>query len=268
MAANSPQPKTPASNTEWIAWGKYDPLYGVSSYADRHKNGSKPWTEAEFYAFGAEVWPHLKRIWENYGLKPGACVEIGCGAGRITSQLALEFEKVYAFDVSADILEIARRNLHADNVEFYVNDGQQIDLADGVAQAAFSTDVFQHFSDLSIADRYFRELGRVLAPGGTMMIHLPVYKWPSNPRLFTNVYNALRGLQATKNTIKRVAIKMKLMNPFMVSYRYDIAWLFERLDFHGFEAIELRLVAPAISRKKNNVKPYLLATRKASPGDV
>jgi ubiquinone/menaquinone biosynthesis C-methylase UbiE len=262
MAAKLPRVDAPASNTEWIAWGKYDPLYGVSSYADRHKNGSEPWTEEAFYAFGAEVWPHLRKIWANYGLKKGACIEIGCGAGRITRQLASEFEKVYALDVSEGMLSIASRNVRSENVQFCLNNGQEIDLADGVAEAAFSTDVFQHFSDRGIADRYFAELSRVMAPGGTFMIHLPVYKWPSNARLFSRVYSVLRGLQETKYRVKRMAVNWNLMNPFMVAYRYDIAWLFERLDLHGFEEIEMRIVAPAISRRKNAMKPYLFATRK------
>src|SRR5262245_51633169 len=115
--------REPTSNIEWQAWGKWDPLYGVASLEGRNKLGNNPWTNDEFYSYGAQLWSEYRAHWEHYGINSESCLEIGCGAGRMTKQLANYFEKVHAVDVSADMIEYARQQINSKNVSFYLTNG-------------------------------------------------------------------------------------------------------------------------------------------------
>src|SRR5262249_6306440 len=56
--------KPPASNVEWIAWARKDPLYAVATCPNRDREGAAPWSDAEFYALGESDWTDFRRRWE------------------------------------------------------------------------------------------------------------------------------------------------------------------------------------------------------------
>jgi 2-polyprenyl-3-methyl-5-hydroxy-6-metoxy-1,4-benzoquinol methylase len=95
------------TNSEWREWGRRDPLFGVASWSKKNVGGSNPWTDEEFYAIGQSDWREFEEHWRKYGYAAGTFVEIGCGAGRITSQLSLAFERGHALDVSEDMIRYA-----------------------------------------------------------------------------------------------------------------------------------------------------------------
>jgi 2-polyprenyl-3-methyl-5-hydroxy-6-metoxy-1,4-benzoquinol methylase len=99
------------SNVEWKAWGKHDPLFAVSSWKGKGKYEAMPWTNEEFYSLGEKDWTDFKKRWAAYGLAFQHCLEIGCGAGRITKQLANDFEHVTALDVSDDQIAYAKTHV-------------------------------------------------------------------------------------------------------------------------------------------------------------
>lgn len=102
-------------------------------------------------------------------LAPGqVVVDIGCGLGRLTRPLAARAEKVYAIDVSSEMLARARQlNESLDNVEWLHGDGQSLQpVPDGAADVCISHVVFRHIPDPAITLAYIREMGRVLKPGG------------------------------------------------------------------------------------------------------
>src|SRR5712692_11667954 len=88
------------SNVEWKAFGDLDPLWSAASWEQRSKQGANPWTEEEFYRCGEVGWEECLPHWQTYGIDPRACVEVGCGPGRITKQLASFFRHVHGIDVS------------------------------------------------------------------------------------------------------------------------------------------------------------------------
>ena len=61
----------------------------------------------------------LAGLFGRLGADPrgGTCVEVGCGPGRMTGALAERFDRVVALDVSPAMLEQARANVTAPNVE-------------------------------------------------------------------------------------------------------------------------------------------------------
>lgn len=93
MKTQDDKAKVLLSNQEWIAWGRLDPLYAVASLDERAQSGSLPWTEEQFYKLGASDWELFRSEWEQYGVRYGTCVEIGCGAGRLTTHIARFFKQ-------------------------------------------------------------------------------------------------------------------------------------------------------------------------------
>jgi len=112
----------PSSNIEWKQWAKTDPLFGISTLSGREKDGSNPWTQEDFYAYGELIWSEYFPAWERYGVSTESCLEIGCGAGRITRQLVSVFRSVSAIDISPEMIELARRNVA--DADFTVSDGK------------------------------------------------------------------------------------------------------------------------------------------------
>lgn len=95
-------------------------------------------------------------------------VEIGCGVGRISRELAARGARVRATDVSREMLDLARRhNPELENVEWIEADGRSLEpIEDRSADVCFSHVVFQHIPDPGVTLGYVREMGRVLRPGG------------------------------------------------------------------------------------------------------
>lgn len=93
-------------------------------------------------------------------------LEIACGTGQGVGYLASRARSVVAGDVSAQILEIARRHYGARG-DFRQFDAQQLPFADGSFDAAL---IFEALYYLPDPDRFFRECRRVLRPGGVLLI--------------------------------------------------------------------------------------------------
>lgn len=255
----------PRSNIEWQSWGKSDPLYGVASLDGRNKRGPNPWTEIEFYAFGARNWAEYRRQWESFGVDRESCVEIGCGAGRITRQLGNYFQQVYAVDVSPDMIERARLNVNPDNVDFHLTDGTALPLEDESVTAAFSCEVFQHFNSPSFAENYLSEIFRVLKPEGSIMIHLPVYSWPdAMPRTFAGLYRMWRIGDTLRAELLRALLRIGIGNPFMFGIKYEAKWLHEFLCGVGFGDIEIRFFENSGNGMCGDFRSYLFARKPAA----
>jgi ubiquinone/menaquinone biosynthesis C-methylase UbiE len=240
---NNPPAKSPAkSNVEWQAWGEKDPLFGVIPLTGRERDGATPWTDADFYETGRADWTEFRERWERYGLKKDACLEIGCGAGRITCSLAQDFAQVYGVDVAEGMIAYARQHMPP-NVSLSVTDGVTLPVADQAVSAIFSVIVFLHFDKAEYAASYFREAARVLKPGGSIMIQLPLHSWPSNTKSFLRrgfgaTMEAYMAMRRWKGAYHRFLLSRKKWSPFMQSISYDTAWVRSTLEGLGFSRIE------------------------------
>lgn len=223
------------SNREWRSWGKADPLWSVASWPGRQAGGASPWTPEDFINLGVSDFGDIRAHWDHFGLQPGTCVEIGCGAGRMTKPLLSVFDRVIALDVSDDQILTARRLLGplASRVEFHRVDDPAIPRADVSCQAMFSCHVFQHFSSFSGIRRYLQEAHRVLAPGSTICFHLPVPGAHRGSQL-TGYGLAIRNVAAT---VRRLVGNLRIME----YHQYSPTRVFDALEAIGFRDAELRI---------------------------
>jgi SAM-dependent methyltransferase len=254
-----------ASNQEWNAWGQIDPLYGVATIPDRAKTGAKPWTDDAFYELGAIDWNFFRAKWEQYGVERGVCVEIGCGAGRMSVHLARYFQTVHGIDISPGMIEYARRKAPA-NVLFHVTGGIEIPLPDRSADAVFSTHVLQHLSSSAAAAAYFKEMGRVLRPDGTIMLHVPIIAWPWGKLLGLHklVHKTKLLLDGGHAQLHRWAFRLGLTGtpPMQVTW-YEISWLYEVLQACGMRDIEVRVLLGGSKMALQH--PFIFARKEKDP---
>jgi ubiquinone/menaquinone biosynthesis C-methylase UbiE len=237
------------TNSEWLEWGRRDPLFGVANWKTKEIGGVAPWTDEEFYALGASDWLDFERHWKQYGYTPGTFLEIGCGAGRITKQLASAFRDGYALDVSKDMINYASKHLQTGNVEFHQTEGLVIPLADRTVDAAFSCHVLQHLPSEQAGYAYFREVFRVLKPGGSLMIHLPIHCFPTAVSLkFASfcdfLYRRLRFVTSVRSSYQRFRMKHGSAPP-MHGTSYEQASLQRALHEMGYVQIEFCTFAVA-----------------------
>jgi ubiquinone/menaquinone biosynthesis C-methylase UbiE len=94
--------------------------------------------------------------------------DIGSGTGFMAAGLAPLVRKVYAFDGSAAMLEVARQNLKEfDNVIYQESDGLSLPLSDASLDAVFANMYLHHCPDPLAA---ITEMMRLLRPGGRLVI--------------------------------------------------------------------------------------------------
>ena len=249
------------SNTEWKQWGKDDPLWAVASWTNRQKNGTSPWTTDEFYAVGESDWQDFSAQWRQYGMNMQSCLEIGCGAGRITRQLVTSFARVYAVDVSEQMISRAREATDRGNVEFSIIDGLHLPQHDSSVGAIFSTHVLQHLDSVEVGFSYFREFFRVLDAGGTMMVHLPLYLVPRDPAKLGALVSAVYAVYGRLDNI-RSDIKRRIGAKLMRGTPYPIGSLNAFLSNLGFKKIEFRIFP---TKSNGDLHPFVFATKLASP---
>jgi SAM-dependent methyltransferase len=135
----------------------------------------------------------LDSLLSRLGADPrgGTCVEVGCGPGRMTAALAARFDRVVAVDVSPAMVERARREVDAPNVEFRVVAGDRLDgVADSSAAALVCYLVLQHVPGRAVVAAYLREFARVLSPNGEAYVQLPVLDRGLRPRAWRTLRSA------------------------------------------------------------------------------
>jgi SAM-dependent methyltransferase len=230
--------RAPDSDRDWERWGEIDPLWSVASWPGKEAGGAAPWTDEEFYATGKEDWSLYLQCWERYGLDRDSCVEIGCGAGRLTRQLATTFRTTWALDVSDKMLAYARERVKDASVSFVRVSGGSIPLPDASASAVFSTFVFQHFDSLAHGAAYFQEIARVLRPGGSTLIHLPMHSWPWDRPGFELLHRLFCAIDDARAWVRRQLAPLGA-RPAMRGLSYPVPWLFEKLRAAGLADIEL-----------------------------
>ncbi len=94
--------------------------------------------------------------------------DIGTGTGFVIAGLAPLAAKVYGFDASAEMLDVARRNLKGfGNVELHQVSGDGLPLPDESLDGVFANMYLHHAPDPRVA---IQELARVLKPGGVFCI--------------------------------------------------------------------------------------------------
>jgi ubiquinone/menaquinone biosynthesis C-methylase UbiE len=154
---------------DWTALGAADPFWAVLV-----RPGG--WELDEFLATGrADV--AATQAWLAELCLPkrwGRALDFGCGVGRLSQALAEYAEEVVGVDISAPMLEVARRiDRTAGRCRFVHNESSDLRrFPDDHVDLVYSVLVLQHLPR-PVIDGYLAELLRVLRPDGTAVIQVP-----------------------------------------------------------------------------------------------
>src|SRR5688572_26335775 len=99
------------------------------------------------------------------GIPPGVAVDAACGTGRYAAHLAALGHRVHGFDVSPEMLSIARAKVPRGS--FTVAAMDALPVADSSLNVLVNTLAMTHVSDLVPV---FAEAARVLRPGGHLLV--------------------------------------------------------------------------------------------------
>lgn len=92
-------------------------------------------------------------------------LEIGCGGGIVSENMAKQGFQVLGIDMSPNSVKQARDHAEKEgikNVEYRVGNAYKLELEDNSIDGVIAADVFEHFHDLPKA---IEEIARVLKPG-------------------------------------------------------------------------------------------------------
>jgi 2-polyprenyl-6-hydroxyphenyl methylase/3-demethylubiquinone-9 3-methyltransferase len=99
---------------------------------------------------------------------PSMILDVGCGAGFLTNELAQAGHKVWGVDLSESSLVVASRYDQTKTVNYKVADAYSLPFPDASFDVLCSMDFLEHIEDPA---RAIQEFARVLKPGGQFFYH-------------------------------------------------------------------------------------------------
>jgi len=124
-----------------------------------------------------------------HSLSSAICLDIGCSSGIITSTVAPFFGKVVGLDYDEVGLR-ATDSVARARVQFIRGDAMSLPLGDNTVDVIICAQVYEHVPD---ADLLFREIYRVLVPGGLVFFSGPNWLFPIEPHYFLPFLHWLPG---------------------------------------------------------------------------
>jgi ubiquinone/menaquinone biosynthesis C-methylase UbiE len=159
----------------------------------------------------------------------------------MTRPLAGMFHVVHAIDISPEMLDYAKAHVPNTNIQWHISDGASLPLADRSVTAVFSCLVFQHLPSIAAGMNYFSEAARVLAPGGSLVIQLPLHRHPPLHRRLATASRRLHGayfaLYSAMASYRRWRMR-RGGRPYMHGLSYDEGDLRDALIRMGFSEVE------------------------------
>ena len=121
----------------------------------------------DFYGSGVSDYGGFLAATENYFRRPiKAVLDLACGTGLLTRQLAARAETVVGLDVSEEMLQQARSRTTTDNIRYVHHDFRNFSLDETFDAAVCGGDSLNYVETVAEASDVFRCVHRHLRPGG------------------------------------------------------------------------------------------------------
>lgn len=140
--------------------------------------GRREQSDDEFFGTASDVLRSLRgemrRLGDASRIRAACLLEIGCGPARLVKPLARDCAEIHGIDVSDEMIERGRRNLHGiANAFLHLGSGSDLKpFADDSFDFIYSYAVFQHIPDREVIFNYLHEAARVLRPRGVLRVQV------------------------------------------------------------------------------------------------
>lgn len=207
----------------------------------------------EYTTTGGRVLPSRLRVaLEEAGPLAGRRVlDLGCGRGEIVFQCLSQSARAVGADYATAALSLARRILPGDVPPLVRSDAKHLPFPDDTFDVVFMLDLVEHLLPDELAASY-REVRRVLAPGGRLIIHTMPNLWYY--RYGYPVFRAvqrLRGVRLPRDPRLRSQEKHVHVNEqTLLTMRRDLraAGLDARVELRNVQDFSARESNPLVQR--------------------
>jgi 2-polyprenyl-6-hydroxyphenyl methylase/3-demethylubiquinone-9 3-methyltransferase len=105
---------------------------------------------------------------KHFGTTKARVLDVGCGAGFLSNDLARQGFAVTGLDASENSLAVARHHDATGTVTYQAGDAYRLPYADESFETVCAMDFLEH---IERPERVIAEIGRVLKPGGLFFFH-------------------------------------------------------------------------------------------------
>jgi len=130
-------------------------------------------------------------------------LDLGCGRGEVVAHLIRDGYEVIGIDYSGDALHLSRELLEREDLPVHLArcDAARLPFADGSFDRILMGDVIEHL-EWEHGEAALREIGRILAPGGTVLVHTAPNLW--FVRLVLPIVRLLLKFFGQRDLVKRI----------------------------------------------------------------
>ncbi|MCF6266699.1 MAG: class I SAM-dependent methyltransferase [Desulfuromusa sp.] len=198
---------------------------------------------------------YIQAIHSHAPLTEATILEIGCGNGRMTGEMAEYATKIIATDLSSEALEQAKKNIAAENIEFlYTPDGTP-DLPTHSFDIVIYTLSLHHIPINKMIDN-LRHSGKLLKDNGKIVV-----VEPGNGGSFLEVKKRFGAGSGDESLEKGAAVRaMQSLDGWLLSptYHFNVDFLFiDNIDFFANKVPRYQdMLADEISELKNFLKKH------------
>lgn len=125
-------------------------------------------------------------------------VDIGCGIGRFSGELARKGKKVYAVDISHSMLRRAKEAITVGNVYFLLASALELPLRENIADLTFGVTVLEHLVDDELFRATIEEIKRITHLDGTIFLCGEI----SNQYRLISPFTVLRTIDEYKHALE------------------------------------------------------------------
>ena len=114
-------------------------------------------------------WKRRVKMLSKYITEGMKVLELGCGTGYFTKELINTNAEIKAIDISPDLIEIAKHEIKATNIEFIIANAYDLIFEDNTFDSIVGSSVLHHLE----INKSINECFRVLKPGGYFVFTEP-----------------------------------------------------------------------------------------------
>jgi len=246
---------------QWERFGRQDPYYGVYSAEDYRRPNLDEAALERFFASGEA---HVEQVLDSVrrhvapDFAPASVLDHGCGVGRLLIPFAQRAERAVGVDISASMLEEARRNCDARGLG-------HVELVPAPAMAGLAAEfdlvhsfiVLQHIPARE-GMQVFDTLASLVRPGGVGVVHVPIAArhWTASAHTW-----ATRHVPYASNVANLVR-RRPWGYPHMQMNVYRLNALVVRLQRQGYDTLHVQFDPAAGGRE--SYEACMLMFRRAS----